>query len=205
MGGLRHRISEAGIRTLISFEHFSPVPYMHGDDIVRIGYGHSIWSLREVLRGEAGTAHAIRAVFPSPVTRQQAMGILDADLFGVDMAIHHEISAPLTQTQHDALAILFYCLYQEEGDPLRLLRLVLSERAPLLVTLINNGMFPEAAEQMDIPSASPLRTARRLAARQLFLQDVKELPCSVASVTTSPISSGCFLTSCSLSSATPSR
>lgn len=87
-------ISEHGVRFIAGFEGFAANWYDDGTGTMTIGYGHT---------NEGGVPRP-------PITNQQALDLLHADLVTYERAVRNAIKYPLTVNQFDALVSFVYNL-----------------------------------------------------------------------------------------------
>lgn len=81
-------ITEDGLRLIRRFEGFSAVQYLCPAGYLTVGYGHVVKN---------------PAAFRQPITKDEAVRILSADVETAERAVLRLISVPLTDGQFDAL------------------------------------------------------------------------------------------------------
>lgn len=89
------RTSRKGVEFIAQWEGFSATAYMDANDGWTIGYGHLI---------VPGEEHLINAT----LTKAQALELKKKDLGVAEAAVRGQVSAPLNQSQFDALVSLIY-------------------------------------------------------------------------------------------------
>lgn len=95
-------VSDAGIALIAEFEGFRPTLYNCVAGHCTIGYGHLVH------RGATGTDAEAESPFRDGISEVRAREMLRVDADVATAALEEHVTAPLTQTQVDALTSLVF-------------------------------------------------------------------------------------------------
>lgn len=153
---MTHAISPEGLALVQLYEGFQPEPQPYAEGAYVVGYGH-------VRVGQAG----------SPVTEQEAAGLLSIDLAPIERMVNANVTARLTQSQFDALVSFAVSIGADAFVQSQVLRRVNDADHIGAACAMDAWRKAELAGELEVSEAL---VRRRAAEKALYLRDLPHWP-----------------------------